>query len=235
LSGPIISATAVVKNYQALRPLRLQSFELRRGAIVSLMGFDAQAAEMLIGLLTGAVLPDAGDIHLLDQATKDVADSDAWLRMLDAVGIVTDRAVLIAQFAVEQNIALPFTLQVDPIADETRTRVATLAAEVGLSADDLTRPVGQASPDVVLRVRLARALALNPVVLLAEHPTASLPAGQGKAFAADLARIARQRELAVLAITADETFASALGRDVLIHDAATGALRPRSLWRRILG
>ena len=42
--------------------------------------------------------------------------------MLDGVGILTDRAVLIAQFSVEQNIAMPFTLAVDPVADDVRPR-----------------------------------------------------------------------------------------------------------------
>jgi predicted ABC-type transport system involved in lysophospholipase L1 biosynthesis ATPase subunit len=235
MSDPLLSAKAVVKNYQALRPLRLQSFELTRGAVVALMGFDAQAAEMLIGLFTGAVLPDEGEIHLLGKATKDVGDSDAWLRMLDAVGIVTDRAVLIAQFSVEQNVALPFTLQIDPLAQDTRTRVAALAAEVGLQPEDLVRRVAEAAPEVVARVRLARALALDPIVLLAEHPSASLAREHVKAFAGDIARVARQRQLAVLAISADEAFATALGGQTLVHDAATGAVRPRSRWRSIFG
>ena len=66
---------------------------------------------MLVGLLTGALLPDAGDVQLFGKSTRDVGDSDAWLAMLDGVGILTDRAVLIEQFTVEQNIAMPFTLR----------------------------------------------------------------------------------------------------------------------------
>jgi putative ABC transport system ATP-binding protein len=231
----VISAQKVVKTYQALRPLRIESLEVRQRAIVSLMGFDAAAAEMFVGLLTGAVLPDSGDVHLLGKSTKDVSDSDAWLSMLDAVGIVTDRAVLIAQFSVEQNIAMPFTLQVDPIAADARPRVGTLAAEVGLTSADLVRVVAQSPPEVVARVRLARALALNPALLLAEHPSATLPREQVKGYASDIARIARQRQHAVLAITADDAFADALGGQVLIHDPATGTLRPPGLWRKIFG
>jgi predicted ABC-type transport system involved in lysophospholipase L1 biosynthesis ATPase subunit len=203
--------------------------------MVALMGLDAAAAEMLVGLLTGAVLPDEGEIRLFGRSTRDVPDSDAWLEMLDDIGIVTDRAVLIGQFTVEQNIALPFTLQVDPVAEELRPRVARLAEEVGLDADVLQRPVAQSSPEVVLRVRLGRALALDPIVLIAEHPTVSLPRDQVKAFAADLARVARGRQLSVLAVTADELFANALGGKVMTHEPATGALRPRSGWRKIFG
>jgi putative spermidine/putrescine transport system ATP-binding protein len=235
MDEPLVSVSNLTKAYQALRPLRIASLALERGAMVSLMGLDASAAEMFVGLLTGAVLPDEGDVHLFGKSTRDVPDSDAWLEMLDDVGIVTDRAVLIAQFSVEQNIAIPFTLQVDPLAEDTRSQVARLGREVGLRPADLSRQVAQAPPDVVARVRLARALALDPIVLIAEHPSASLPREQVKAFADDLARVARDRQLSVLAITADDSFASALGGRVLVHEPATGALRAPSAWRRIFG
>ena len=233
--GALVSVRDLVKQYQALRPLRIQSLTLEAGASIAVTGLDAAAAEMFVGLLTGAVLPDQGDVQLFGQSTRDVSDSDAWLQMLDAVGIVTDRAVLIAQFSVEQNMAMPFTLQVDPVAEEMRERVATLAAEVGLAASDLPRQVAQSAPDVVARVRLARALALEPKVLLVEHPTASLARDRARPFAETIAQVARDRHLAVLAITADEVFANGLGGTVLVHDPATGALRPRSAWRKIFG
>lgn len=235
MNDALVLVRQLTKNYQALRPLRVESLALGRASVVALMGLDAAAAEMLVGLLTGAVLPDEGDIQLFGKSTRDVSDSEAWLEMLDDVGIVTDRAVLIAQFSVEQNIAIPFTLQVDPIAVEVRPQVERLAAEVGLRPADLQQPVAQSPPDVIARVRLARALALDPIVLLAEHPTASLAREHVKPFADAIARVARDRQLTLLAITADDVFASALGGQVLTHEPKTGALRPRSGWRKIFG
>lgn len=235
MSNALVTVQRLSKNYQALRPLRVESLTLERGGMVALMGLDAQAAEMLVGLITGAILPDEGEIHLFGKSTRDVADSDAWLDMLDDVGIVTDRAVLIGQFSVEQNIAIPFTLQVDPIVETVRPQLVRLAAEVGLSSNELGSPVAQVSADVVARVRLARALALDPIVLVLEHPTATLPRDAVRSFASSIARVAQQRQLSVLAITGDEAFASALGGSILTHEPATGALRPRSTWRKIFG
>lgn len=235
MSDALVTVQQLEKNYQALRPLRIAALTLERAGLIAVMGLDAQAAEMLVALMTGAVLPDTGEIHLFGRSTRDVSDSEAWLEMLDDVGIVTDRAVLISQFTVEQNVAMPFTLQVDPIADAMRPQVEHLAAEVGLGPADLQRPVAQAAPEVLARVRLARALALDPIVLIAEHPTATLPRDDVKAFAATIARVARNRQLSVLALTGDETFASALGGAVLTHEPATGVLRPRSSWRKIFG
>ncbi len=233
MSDLLVSVQKLSKNYQALRPLRIQALEVQRGAIISLAGLDAPAAEMFVGLLTGAVLPDEGEVELFGRSTRDVTDSDAWLAMLDGVGIVTDRAVLIGQFSVAQNVAMPFTLQVDPLSDQTRLQVSQLAAAVGLEASTLERPVATSPPAVVARVRLARALALEPALLIAEHPSASLPRESVQAYARDIARIARAREMAVLAITADAVFAQALGGQALTHEPATGMLRAASVWRRI--
>lgn len=235
MSERLVLVRAVVKSYQALRPLRVQQLEVHRGSIVSVTGLDAQAAEMLVGLITGAVLPDEGDVHLIGRSTQDVADSDAWLSMLDQVGIVTNRAVLIGQFSVEQNLAIPFTLQVDPLSEATRAQVGELAAEVGLSGGALRRPIAESTPEIVARVHLGRALALGPALLIAEHPSATLPRESVADYAQQIARVARARQMAVLAITADLAFSQALGGQTLAHEPGTGALRPLSVWRKIFG
>jgi ABC-type lipoprotein export system ATPase subunit len=154
--------------------------------------------------------------------------------MLDGVGILTDRAVLIAQFSVEQNIAMPFTLEIDPVTPDLSARVAALAREVGLPETHLPTRVAEAPPAVLARVRLARALALDPALLLAEHPSATLPRDEVRAFAEDLTRVARARAVAVVAMTADPLFAGALGGDQFTLDPATGALRTPSLWNKLL-
>jgi predicted ABC-type transport system involved in lysophospholipase L1 biosynthesis ATPase subunit len=231
----IVSVRDLVKDHAALRPLRIRQLEVEATQVVSLLGLDAPSAEVLVGLLTGALLPDSGEVRLFDKSTRSVDDTEAWLAMLDGVGIVTERAVLIDQFTVAQNIAMPFTLEVDPIASEVRPKVEALAREVGIDAPLWETPVGRAGAEAQTRVRLARALALGPQLLLAEHPSATLPRAAVERVARDLARIARARNLAVLTITADTAFARALGGDVLKHEPATGALAKPSLWRRLTG
>lgn len=231
----LLSVRGLVKNYAGLRPLRIQSLDVVRGQRLSIVGLDAQAAEVFVGLLTGALLPDQGEIRLFDKSTADVGDSDAWLAMLDGVGIVTERAVLIEQFSVEQNIAMPFTLDIDPIGSETRPKVEALAREVGLESSAWPAAVARAGGEARTRVRIARALALSPKLLLAEHPSASLPRDSVARVAGDLRRIATARDLAVLAITADAEFARALGGDTLLHEPASGALKAQSVWRRLFG
>ncbi len=86
------------------------------------------------------------------------------------------------------------------------------------------------------RLRLARAIALGPRLLVAEHPTASLPREAVPGFARDLARIAAARGLGLLALSADREFVRALGGTVLTLDARSGLLtRPGLLARLGLG
>lgn len=233
--APLLRAKGIVKSYHALRPLRMASLDVGPGDVVSLDGLDAAAAELFVGLVTGALLPDEGEMALFGRSTRDVEDSDAWLAMLDGVGILTDRAVLISQFSVEQNLAMPFTLEIDPVTADVGPQVAALARDVGLQASDLATPVARATSDIVARVRLARALALGPRLLLAEHPSATLPRDAVRAFAGDMRRVADARRLAVVAVTADAEFAAALGGTRLTLDPATGVLRPHSAWRKLFG
>jgi ABC-type lipoprotein export system ATPase subunit len=231
----IVSVQNLLKKYQALRPLRVQQLTVDEAKLVSIFGLDAAAAEVFVGLLTGALLPDEGEVRLFGRSTAHIEDSDAWLAMLDGIGIVTERAVLIESFTVEQNIAMPFTLEVDPVPADVKESVAALAREVGLAPATLQVAVARAGVEAKARVRLARALALDPKLLLAEHPSASLPRETVKTFAADLGRVAARRQLAVLTMTADREFASALGGELLIHEPATGTLNAHSRWRKLFG
>jgi ABC-type transporter Mla maintaining outer membrane lipid asymmetry ATPase subunit MlaF len=229
---PLVEVRGLRKDYRGLRPLRIEHFELRAAETVALVGFDQITAEVLVNLLTGAILPDEGEVRVFGQATTSIADGEAWLKSLDRFGILSERAVLLDELTVEQNLAMPFTLELDPIPDNVRNQVARLTEEVGLAQPDGGRRVSSLPPAARQRVRLARSVALDPLVLLAEHPNATLPAGDLPAFAADLVKLITARRLATLTLTADATFASAVASRVLTLQPATGVLKPASGWRR---
>lgn len=232
----LVEFRGVVKQHQALRPLRLVDLQVYPGAIVSIAGIDAPGAEALVLLLTAAMRPDEGDVRLFGRSTAEIADYDAWLAMLDGLGLLTERAVLLDQCTVAQNLALPLTIHIDPIAADVRPKVDALAAEVGLAPHVIEQPVGAVDPEALQRVRLGRALALDPKLVVAEHPSASLPRHSVAGFARDLARIVAARGSALLAISADREFTRALGGTALILDPTTGVLaRPGLLARLGLG
>lgn len=227
----VIALRGVHKDYRGLRPLRLEHFELHEGESVALLGFDRVSAEVLVNLITGATLPDSGDVDVFGTPTRAITDPDAWLAAMDRFGILSERVVLLEAFTVEQNLALPFSLEVDDMPLAVRSSVRQLADEVGLTSEQLAQSVARLDADAQLRVRLGKALALGPRVLLAEHPNAALPPDEVPRFAADLAGIAARRQLAMVVMTADETFARAVSDRVLTLKPATGELTPASGWR----
>ena len=228
----LVQLRQVTKDYRGLRPLRVDVLDLRQGQVLALVGFDQVTAEVLVDLITGAVVPDTGDVSVFGEPTTSIADRTAWLQTLDQFGLLTERAVLVEQLTVEQNLAIPFSLALEDLPSDVRSRVAQLAEEIGFAPTDLMRQTGSLPPAGRLRVRLGRALAMRPKVLLAEHPNATLAPDEATAFAADLLRIVKGRGIAALVLTADHAFARAAADDVLVLEPATGTLQPSSGWRR---
>jgi ABC-type transporter Mla maintaining outer membrane lipid asymmetry ATPase subunit MlaF len=231
-AAPVIVLRGVTRDYRSLRPLRINNLEVREGESVALLGVDKAAAEVLVNLITGATLPDTGDVEVFGTLTRDITDADAWLASMDRFGILSERVVLLDELTVEQNLALPFSLEIDDLPPEVRREVRALAEEVGVNAAQLSQAVSALNPDTQFRLRLGKALALRPGMLLAEHPNAALSPDGVPRFAADLAAIAARRALGMIVMTADATFARAVSDRVLTLKAATGELVPQSGWRR---
>lgn len=224
----VLELTDLSKDYRGLRPLRVRQFQLGEREAVAILGLDRAAAEVLTNLVTAAALPDAGEVRAFGQPTSTIADSTAWLAFVDGFGLVTERAVLLHHLSVIQNLALPFTLDIEPPPDDVRQRAETMAGEVGLPAAVWTAPVAQLDPSAHARVRLGRALAHDPAVLLLEHANAGLPERDSLSLASDTRSIAARRGIAMLAVTADETFARAVASRVLRLEPATGRLVDRT-------
>ena len=233
MTPPVVELAGVSKNYGGMRPLRIQQLTVAAGESVAILGFDQPSAEVFINLVTGAALPDSGTIALFGRNTADIADSIDWLAVVDRFGIVSSRAVLLEQLTVIQNLAMPFTLEIEPPTDAVRARAEQLAAEVGLAEATWVSPVRAIDAAAQTRVRVGRALALDPAVLLLEHASAGLEPAAAASLAADLRALARRRGAAVVAATADERFARAIGARVLKLEPATGRLKEeRRGWLR---
>jgi ABC-type transporter Mla maintaining outer membrane lipid asymmetry ATPase subunit MlaF len=230
----LLTARQVRKEYGGLRPLRLEALVVAAGESVALVGFDQTSAQVLVDLLTGAVTPDSGEVEVLGQSTAAIPDADSWLALLDHVGILSGRAVLLESMTVEQNLALPFTLEMNPIPADIRARVLALASDVGLDAAHLPQAVGAVSGGVSLRVRLGRALALGPRLLLAEHPNALADAADLPAFATALRTLGATRGLTSIVVTADPAFAALAADRVLTFEPATGLLHETRSWAQRL-
>jgi ABC-type transporter Mla maintaining outer membrane lipid asymmetry ATPase subunit MlaF len=224
----------IEKQYGALRPLRVRELRVAPCSSIMLIGFDRPAAEVLVNLITGATLPDAGEVVSFGRPTRELVNSDEWLSFVDRFGMTSDRIVLLEALTVAQNLAISFDLELDPIPEHVLARVSSLAGEVGIEASALNSRVADALPLLRSRIYLARALVLEPAVLILEHPTANLGGKEITEYAAVVRRVAQARALAVLGLTMDEKFGKAAGGRLLFWQPATGEIRPRlrfPLWR----
>ena len=231
MAEPLIDVRGVRKNYGGLRPLRLAALTVAPGDRIAILGIDAPAAEILVNILTGATLPDEGEVRVFGRATSSISEADDWLTTLDRIGMVSPRAMLAEDFTVAQGIAMAFTLSLDPIPEPVAADVASLARDAGLAAADLGARLADATPLVKARCRLARALATTPAVLVLEHANALVP-DDAAGFGRDVAALAKARGMAVIALTADEAFANAVAGKIFTLDAATGHLKARGGWRK---
>jgi len=234
----VLELSGVVKDYRALRPLRIAALSVQHGEHVALVGLDQIAAEVFTNLVTGAILPETGDIRVFGRPTSAIADSDDWLATVDRFGIVSERAVLLDQLTVLQNLAMSFTLEIEPPPDEVKRQASGLALEVGLPESIWEQPTAALSPGSRVRLRLGRALALDPHVLILEHASAGLPVEEAAALGADIRGIARRRGTAIVAATHDEAFGRAVADRILKWQAATGQLAELGTgrwFRRLLG
>ena len=235
MSIPLLELAGVSKDYRGLRPLRIEQLSVAGHERVALLGLDQPMAEVFVNLVTGTALPDRGDVRVFGRSTAAIVDSDEWLKVVDRFGIVSERAVLLEALTVLQNLAVPFTLDIDPLPPDAADRAARLAGEARLSAADWEKPVAALDGASRARVRLARALALDPALLLLEHPTTAVDREQVVGLAECIRSVAAARGVAVVALTADRVFASAVAGRVLTLDPATGRLNGRGWFGTWLG
>lgn len=174
----MLDASGVSKRYGAVVALRDASLAVLPGEIHALMGANGAGKSTFVKILTGAVLPDSGSIVVAGRSR--IEHSPAEARRHGIVSVYQEPS-LIPDLDVRANLRLTET-PVEPFLRE--------AEELGLQRLDLARPV-RSLPLATLRIiDLARALAIEPDVLLLDEMTAALPANLAERV---LERIARER------------------------------------------
>src|SRR5688572_22628332 len=164
MSELLIEAIGVEKRYGAVTALRDASLAVRPGEIHALMGANGAGKSTLVKILTGAVKPDGGTIRLRGQ--ERVVHSPAEARRTGMVSVYQEPAI-IPDLTIAENLVLAET-PVDPFR--------VLIADLGLPGLDLRVPARDLPLATLRVVDLARALAIEPDVLLLDEMTAALPA-----------------------------------------------------------
>jgi ABC-type transporter Mla maintaining outer membrane lipid asymmetry ATPase subunit MlaF len=229
---PLVDIRSVVKNHGGLRPFRLRELSVEAGEVVAIAGPDEQAAAVFTDLLTGTTLPDEGEILVAGRSTASLRTPDDWLAFLDRFGLVNARAVLLDQLTIAQNLAVAHTLDVEPMSAETRDRAARMAAEAGIDSSALDRLLSASSALTRLRVRIGRALAHDPAVLVIEHPSLDLERHDAAEAARLILRLGESRRLAAIVMSADPEVVRTSATRALAWRPGTGELVRATRWPR---
>jgi putative ABC transport system ATP-binding protein len=220
----VLEIDDVVKAYGGLRPLRIQRLSVAPSERVAIVGLDQVATQVFVNLVTAATLPDSGEIRLFGRATSTITESSEWLALVDRLGIVSERIVLLEGMTPVQNLAIPFGLEIEPPPEETIDRAQHLAREVGLPESTWVSPVAHLGPLDHVRLRLGRALAFDPAMLLLEHVGVGLVERDLSALGADIKGLTTRRGIAMVMSSANDQLAGLVASRVLTLNAATGRL-----------
>jgi lipoprotein-releasing system ATP-binding protein len=134
----------------------------------------------------------------------------------DYLGFVYQFHHLLPEFTALENVIIPMRLAKLPMV-EARDRARKLLTELGLG-ERLEHAPAQLSGGEQQRVAVARALANQPVLLLADEPTGNLDQATAEVVLVELLTIAQERGLGILIATHDPLVAGRLDRTVRLHD-----------------
>ena len=191
------------------------SFAVQRGEMVALTGPSGCGKSTLLNLIGCLDVPTSGRIVLDGRATAALDDDALTLMRRDRVGTVFQFFNLLPTLDLAANVALPLVLQrVAPV--EIAARTAAVLDEVGLAGKARAFPA-QASGGQLQRAAIARALANEPAILLADEPTGNLDSQNGEIVLRICARSADAGQTIVLA-THSADAAALCDRTVRMHD-----------------
>jgi putative ABC transport system ATP-binding protein len=172
----ILEARDLVKHYPlrggSVQALRGVSLSVARGEFVAIMGTSGSGKSTMLHLLGGLDRPTSGDVVIDGVNISQLDDEHATLTRREKTGFVFQFFNLIPLLNVAENVALPFLIAGEALADR-RERVDELLELVGL-ADKAGHSSDQLSAGEQQRVALARARATGPAILLADEPTGNL-------------------------------------------------------------
>ncbi len=220
MSEPLIEAKNVTRVLPGIVPVTLvQSVNLAiwPREFVAITGPSGSGKSSLLYLLGLLDLPTEGDVLIGGRSTTAMSEDERAKTRLSQLGFVFQFHFLLPEFSLTENVALPMRALGALSEREIRVRAEGLLDSLGL-ADHRNKLPDQISGGQRQRVAVARALANEPPVVLADEPTGSLDT-KSSAQVFDLLRsLVHERGKTVVAVTHDLALAARMDRQVRIVD-----------------
>ncbi|MCY0943160.1 ABC transporter ATP-binding protein [Streptomyces antarcticus] len=219
-SEPILRVADVHRSFgtaeQAVHALRGVSFDVRRGELTALKGRSGSGKTTLLNVVGGLDTPSRGTVSLDGTDLADLDEAGLLELRRDRIGFVFQSFGLIPVLTAAENVGVPMRLRKVPAA-QREERARTLLALVGLSEHAGQRP-GELSGGQQQRVAVARALANEPDLIIADEPTGQLDSETGRQIMGLLRAVVRSEGVTVLVATHDPVLIELADRVVELRD-----------------
>jgi len=217
---PVIEAAGLKKTYHTgevdVEVLRGVDLEVERGEFVAIMGPSGSGKSTLLHLLGGIDVPTSGRVMLDGEDLSNLGDDGRTLLRRRRLGFIFQTFNLLPTLTAEENVALPLELDGVP-SSEARQRARTMLDQVGMTHRRQHVP-GKLSGGEQQRVGVARALAIEPLVLLADEPTGNLDSANGRQVTALLRGLVDELQQTIVMVTHDAAVAASADRLVQLRD-----------------
>ena len=218
MSEPLLRVTDLSKSFptgegviDVLRGAKLSVAEGERVAIVGESGVGKSTLLHILGTLDH---PSTGSVRFRGEDVFAKPPDELAIFRNASLGFVFQFHHLLPEFSALENVMMPGLLRGVP---NMRERAAARLDEVGLS-HRLEHPIGKLSGGERQRVAVARALVMDPALVLADEPTGNLDPETGDRVSELLLRMNETRGMALVVVTHNERLARRLGRIVTLID-----------------
>ncbi len=219
---PAIAIQDLRKTFGNQKVLNGISFQVAQGETVAVIGRSGGGKSVLLKLVIRLQMPDSGSIRVADKEMTKV-DEKQLTEVRKKIGFLFQQAALYDSLTVEENVAFPLSRHSELSVEEQGKRVRELLGEVGMDQDREKMP-SQISGGMQKRVGLARALALDPEILLFDEPTAGLDPITAAEIGKLIVELKQKRQMSAVVVTHDVHGAKAYSdRMVLLHKGSIRA------------
>lgn len=217
----ILDATDVVKSYRGgdgatLHILNGVTLSVARGEMVAIVGASGAGKSTLLHVIGALDRPTRGTVRIAGESIEGRSDEDLASLRNRKVGFVFQFHHLLREFSALENVATPLRIG-GMERREAEGRAAELLARVGLTARMHHRP-SEMSGGEQQRTAVARALATDPAVLLADEPSGNLDHMNAEKLHALFAELARDLEIGMVVVTHNRSLAARADRALLLED-----------------
>lgn len=205
-----------IEGGQPLHVLRGGGFDLHRGEIVALVGQSGSGKSTLLQCVGLLDKPSGGSI-LIDGCAVQKMDEDMRTKIRrKKIGFVYQKHNLLSDFTALENVVLP--MMADGVPEDIAQARAMKLLRAANVAHRATHLPGEMSGGEQQRTAVARALANNPQILLADEPTGSLDPQHAGAVFDLLLDLVRKNKMSMLFVTHDMNLAARADRKITINN-----------------